>query len=92
MNKINNQVDQTMNINPEFFCLFAQELDRIEQKENKKNDVEKKNNTNTNTNTNTNNNTNNNSNTNDNIVIYISKKETKIIKKLLTLVDNIMKN
>jgi len=85
MNKTKTQVDQTMNINPEFFGLFAQELDKIEKKENnKKNHIESSTKFDTNTNTNSN------ANTNENIVIFISKKETKIIKKLLTLVDRIM--
>jgi hypothetical protein len=101
MEKTNTKVEKIMNINPEFFGLFAQELEHIEEKEkkekkenNKKNPIESTRNFDTNTNSilnsNTNSNTNSNSNTNENIVIFISKKETKTIKKLLTLVDRIM--
>ena len=81
MEKYNNlKVDNKKNINPEFFNLFAQELERIDEKEEerKRNKEIKK--------------VNKEVNTNENIVIFISKREVRIVRKLLNLVDNLIVN
>ena len=85
MEKYNNLKESSMQVNPEFYGLFMQELESIDikekQKENKmKNTMKQKEIPNIN------------KNTNENIVIFISKKEIRTIKKLLDLVDNIMIN
>ena len=81
MDKYNNlKIETNKNINPEFFNLFAEELEQINKKEKNKNNLD------------TTESIINNQNTNDNIVIFISKREIRIVKKLLTLVDKLMIN
>jgi hypothetical protein len=86
MDKYNNlKMDNKKNINPEFFNLFAQELEKIDEKE--KEEEKKKNKGNK-----ENKKVNKEENTNDNIVIFISKREVRIVRKLLNLVDNLIVN
>ena len=86
--KYNNLKETTMEVNPEFYGLFTQELESIDikekQKENReKNMLKQKENIEKNMLK---------QKDNENIVIFISKKEIRTIKKLLNLVDNIMVN
>ena len=84
MEKYNKLKESNMQVNPEFYGLFMQELESIDikekQKENKEKNIIKQNIIKQK------------ENTNENIVIFISKKEIRTIKKLLNLVDNIMIN
>jgi hypothetical protein len=84
MEKYNKLKESTMQVNPEFYGLFMQELESIDikekQKENKGKNIIKQNIIKQK------------ENANENIVIFISKKEIRTIKKLLDLVDNIMIN